>query len=379
MAKKPKLLIVADTYYPKVDGTMKFMEEFIKRSSSEFDISLLVPDFGIKTKIPGVKEITFIQPSKFIKVSGYPNLKLSCSNRKKILSAIQNADTIFIQGPALTSYLSIYYSSKFEKPTIFYIHTIAWELFAKFFPKILNWFFLNAIKHLSVMMYNRCDTIIVPYHELQTELETAHVTTTITVAKLGVDIIRFSPTTEKRLYKEKIGIDPKKFVIGYVGRISKEKNVTVLLNACTKINSEKPIHLLLVGDGPKNQISQCQSRHNCTITGFVDNVPDYLKAMDLFVMPSSTETTSLATLEAMATGLPVIASKVGFIKNYIVKDYNGIFFAKENPAMLATKIEKLMRNYKLREQLGLNARKTIAYSFSWERSISKIKKILLNF
>ena len=378
MAKKPKLLIVADTYYPKVDGTMKFMEEFIKRSADDFEISLLVPDFGIKTKIPGVKEITFIQPSKIIKVSGYPTLKLNFKNRKKIITAIQNADTIFIQGPALISYLSIYYSSKFEKRTIFYVHTIAWELFAKFFPKIFNWFFFNLIKRLSVMMYNRCDTIIVPYHELQTELEAANVTTHTTVAKLGVDIIRFSPTTEKRLYKEKLGIDPKHFVIGYVGRISKEKNVTVLINACKQLSQEKPIHLLLVGDGPKNQTNQCKAHHHCTITGFVDNVPDYLKAMDLFVMPSSTETTSLATLEAMATGLPVIASKVGFIKNYIVKDYNGIFFAKESSAMLAQKIEKIMNNYKLRETLRLNARKTITYSFSWERSISKIKKVLLS-
>lgn len=357
---------------------MKFMEEFIKRSTDEFEISLLVPDFGIKTKIPGVKEITFINPSKIIKVSGYPNIKLSFKNRKKIITAIQNADTVFIQGPALISYLSIYYSSKFEKRTIFYVHTIAWELFAKFFPKIFNWFFFNLIKHLSVMMYNRCETIIVPYHELQTELKAANVTAHTTVAKLGVDILRFSPTTEKRLYKEKLGIDPKKFVIVYVGRISKEKNVPVLINACKKLSIEKPFHLLLVGDGPKDQITQCQSHHSCSVTGFVDNVPDYLKAMDLFVMPSSTETTSLATLEAMATGLPVIASKVGFIKNYIVKDYNGIFFAKESSAMLTTKIEKVMRDYKFREQLGINARKTIAYSFSWERSISKIKKVLLS-
>ena len=48
MMQKPKLLLVADTYYPKVDGTLRFIEEFIKRAHRDFDLSLLVPDYGIK-------------------------------------------------------------------------------------------------------------------------------------------------------------------------------------------------------------------------------------------------------------------------------------------------------------------------------------------
>ena len=98
-------------------------------------------------------------------------------------------------------------------------------------------------------------------------------------------------------------------------------------------------------------------------------------------MPSLTETTSLATLEAMSYGLPIIASKVGFMKNYIVKGYNGIFFPRDSSTMLAMKIKKLRDNIELRNKLGQNARKTIAYSFSWERSINKIKRLLmkLNF
>jgi L-malate glycosyltransferase len=99
--------------------------------------------------------------------------------------------------------------------------------------------------------------------------------------------------------------------------------------------------------------------------------------MDIFVMPSLTETTSLATLEAMSCGLPVIATKVGFIKNYLVKDHNGLFFPRNKSTVLALKLQKLIDNKELREKLGKNARKTIAYSFSWERSINKIKRILL--
>ncbi|MBU1111248.1 MAG: glycosyltransferase family 4 protein, partial [Nanoarchaeota archaeon] len=102
----------------------------------------------------------------------------------------------------------------------------------------------------------------------------------------------------------------------------------------------------------------------------------YLQAMDIFVMPSLTETTSLATLEAMSSGLPVVATKVGFIKNYLVKDHNGEFFARRNSGMLSLKLERLLNDDELRKKLGANARKTVAYSLSWERSINKITKIL---
>ena len=94
-------------------------------------------------------------------------------------------------------------------------------------------------------------------------------------------------------------------------------------------------------------------------------------------MPSSTETTSLATLEAMATGLPVIASKVGFIKNYLTKEENGLFFPRKSSSLLAMQMGRLLQDRDLGERLGENARKTVAYSFSWERSINKIKKQLL--
>ena len=99
----------------------------------------------------------------------------------------------------------------------------------------------------------------------------------------------------------------------------------MLLEAFRKLEEQENILLLMVGDGTEKQVKEFKEIKNCKVTGFVPNVQDYLKAMDIFVMPSLTETTSLATLEAMACGLPVIATKVGYIKNYLVKNHNGIF------------------------------------------------------
>ena len=381
MQDKTELLIVADTYYPKVDGTLRFMEEFIKRSVDDFSISLLVPNYNIKKKDPKIKKLTGLATSKIIKLSGYPNMKLSWKNFKLIKKSIKEADIVFVQGPALISYLSIYYGHKFKKKTVFYLHVISWELFEKFLPPIINKLFFTVFKKVSILFYNRCNEIFIPYNELKEQLKEEGVKTKMSVARLGVDIDFFSPVTDKKLFKKKLNLPEDKFIIGYVGRISKEKNTQVLFKAFKKLEEQEKLHLLLVGDGPEDERKRFSVLKNCTITGFVDNVYDYMKAMDVFVMPSLTETSSLATLEAMSSGLPVIASKVGFMRSYIVKGHNGIFFPRNSPTMLAMKIKKIRNDAELRNKLGQNARKTISYSFSWERSINKIKRLLtrLNF
>ncbi len=379
MTTKLKLLLIADTYYPKVDGTLKFMEEFVKRSSNDFEISLLVPHLSKEKNVlldEKVDHVTFIEPSRWISLSGYPSMKLSRLNKNRIIKAIKEADVVFIQGPAMMSYLSIYYAHKYKRKTFFYIHTISWELFAKFFPSILGHLFWRLIRRISVKLYNQCDHILVPYHGLKDSLISQGVKTPIGVAKLGVDIDLFSPAKDKKLAKEKLGIEPHKIVIGYVGRISTEKNTAILLEAFLKLKHQQQIHLLIVGDGSEEQKEDFAGTQNCTVTGFVTNVQDYLKAMDIFVMPSLTETTSLATLEAMSCGLPVIASRVGYIKDYITRSYNGLFFPKNSASLLAVKLENLIKDTALQHSLGENARKTIVYSFSWDRSINRIKRFL---
>ena len=233
------------------------------------------------------------------------------------------------------------------------------------------------LKNYFVRFYNKWDLLIVPYPDVKRELRREGIRTNIQVGKLGVDINKFLPAKDIDRSKKKLKL-PDKIVIGYVGRICKEKNTLVLLEAFKRLDPDK-FFLLMVGDGNPDIVKEFKEYKNCKVTGFVDNVENYLQAMDAFVMPSLTETTSLATLEAMSCGLPVIVSKVGYMKEYIKRDHNGLFFPRTNPAVLALKIEKLFKDDHLRARIGKNARKTVAYAFSWERSINKIKRILLKF
>ncbi len=379
---KPKLLLVSDTYHPQVDGTVHFIDEFIPRSRPQFKISLLVPHFklppGKNTKEPA-SEITYLDTSRILKpLPSYPAISLSWSNLRKIQQSVRTNDIIFIQGPSLASLLAIHYARKYHKKTVLYMHVLPWELYEKSARSIFWKPLAFLIRKLCISFYNRCTQIFIPYRDLKESLTALGIHAPMAIARLGVDIEKFGPVADKRQRKKKLQIEGNDFVIGYVGRISQEKNTDVLLQAFRKLKTSRPVLLLMVGDGSPAQSNKFRDSPHCKVTGFVDNVHEYLQAMDIFVMPSLTETTSLATLEAMATGLPVISTQVGFIKNYIVKNYNGVFFPRNNAAVLALKIEKLMANKRTRELLGRNARKTVAYSFSWERSINKIQRMLLS-
>jgi len=374
---KRKLLVVSDTYLPRIDGTVRFIEEFVKHCKKEFEITLLVPKFSDKENKLGVKAI-FLPVSRLIQpLPTYPSIKLNLGNLIKIKRAVRESDIVFAQGPAALSYLAVYYARRYKKKAVFYTHVLPWELLAKSKSSFFWRTIAKIVRKISVYFYNKCDEVYLPYHDLEEQLKSYGIKTKTRITRLGINIERFALTKNKEASKKKVKLNEKKIVIGYVGRISKEKNLEILLDAFKKIQMPQ-ISLLLVGSGADNLVNKFKETKNCVVTGFVNNVPDYLNAMDIFVMPSLTETTSLATLEAMSCGLPVIATKVGFIKSYLVKDYNGIFFPRDSSTMLALKIEQLMKDPELMRTLGTNARKMVAYSFSWERSVNKIKRFLLD-
>tara|TARA_B100000945_G_scaffold321421_1_gene335896 strand:+ start:3299 stop:4417 length:1119 start_codon:yes stop_codon:yes gene_type:complete len=368
-----KILIVTDTYYPMMDGVLKSIEEYISKSKDKYDISILVPDTSTK-KIKGIKTF-FYKQSNLFKISIYPFPKWSFKNLSYIKKVIKDHDIIFSHGPSFVGlYLSLRYGKKFNKKNVLYIHGIAWDFILHYFP--LSRMIIKLFKKIIVIYYNSWDLLISPYHEAKEELEKAGVLSNIEIASLGVNTKIFKPVKKITEQKQKLLL-PQKIIIGYVGRICKEKNTLLLLNAFKKLDSEK-YFLLVVGDGHESILKQFKNYKNCRVTGFVHNVEEYLRAMDIFVMPSLTETTSLATLEAMSSGLAVIASKVGYIKSYIQNNENGILFSHTDFILLSKTIEEVGSNEILRNNFRNQARKTVVNYFSWDHTASEINKHLFN-
>ena len=169
-----------------------------------------------------------------------------------------------------------------------------------------------------------------------------------------------------------MGFEKNDFIIGYVGRIAREKSLLTLKKAFNKIQGYNN-KLLFVGDGINNLKNKLKGNNkNIILTGKVNNVIQYLNAMDVFVMPSLTETTCLAALEAMSCELPVISTKVGSIRNYIKDKKTGLFFSKENETTLALKINYLKATPQKRKALGVNARIMVKENYDYRKTIRSI-------
>ena len=136
------------------------------------------------------------------------------------------------------------------------------------------------------------------------------------------------------------------------------------------------VKLLIVGDGVPKLREYLEKKKNVIVPGSTSDVLKYLHVMDVYVMPSLTETSSLSTMEAMVTGLPVISTPVGHLKNYIEENYNGFFFPQKNAYALSKKINTLIEDPMLRKMMGSNARNTMLEKYDWKDSVDKIKQII---
>ncbi len=195
----------------------------------------------------------------------------------------------------------------------------------------------------------------------------------ISVIYNGVDTNLFNPIRSIKVNKKKegLGIKETELVIGYVARFDPVKGVHNLLKAFSKLPHElqQKCKLLLVGDGPERKNIEILSQKlgiekELVFTGMKKNVSDYLKIMDIYIQPSLFENISNSVLEAMATGLPVVATNVGGINEVLTHGKNGLVVTLGNDREMANAIKILIQNPDYRNMIGSAARKRVLESFS---------------
>ncbi len=173
----------------------------------------------------------------------------------------------------------------------------------------------------------------------------------------GVDTEKFAPSSkkEKEELKKEYGLDG--FSLLYAGRLIPVKGIDILLDAWKEVKGELDATLVVAGEG-KEDIDGVKFLGKC------DYVDKLMKAVDCFVIPSRFEGMSNALLEAMASGLAIIASDVEGNKNIIEHGKTGILVPVENGEKLASAIRKLASDPILGKELGKSARETCLEKYS---------------
>ncbi len=170
------------------------------------------------------------------------------------------------------------------------------------------------------------------------------------------------------------------FVIGTVGRLAAVKNQVFLVNAFAALCRSDPalrenLFLLLVGDGSlraelEERIAELGVGDRVLITGTRDDIPDLLRLMDVFVLPSLNEGISNTLLEAMATGLPVVATAVGGNPELVENGANGLLVPVGDEKALAAALHRLYLDADLRRSMGEDSLRRIRRTFNWPRAVA---------
>ena len=373
-----KLLIATDSFVPRMDGIARFLLQIIPALQREFEITVIAPAFqGEQQDPPGIKVIRI--PLHHITFGDWPLPKWKS---KVVCKAVDEADVVFSQSIGPIGTIAIDRAHKTDKNAIAYIHSVEWELAARALShsRIFEWLIYALSKGHIQQVYNKCSLLMVPTTEIGELLKVQGIRTITTVVQMGVDTGLFVPPDAKSAAKERLGFDPKVKIVGYCGRIANEKDLVTLYRAFLMLRKKRSDTLLLiVGDGLESLKRMFKKQDKILVTGKINNVIPYLQAMDVYVLPSLTETSSLSTMEAMACGIPVITTKVGSLKFYIKNKENGLFFPKRNPYILSLKINQLLETESLRKMLGDQARKTITENFQWNKTENMICDILSDF
>lgn len=182
----------------------------------------------------------------------------------------------------------------------------------------------------------------------------------------GIDFDLFSPALEKNHPHEKLGINPEAIVIGTAGQIILRKGLDTTVNAFAMLGNQVPgVHLLIAGERNSQKretvlydreirdfIESQQLGNRVHFVGYVDDMADFYRSVDIFVHSSRQEPLGRVLLEAAACGVPVIATRVGGTEEIFSKPDQAILIKPNEPALLASTINKLLNDGELRLELG---------------------------
>jgi sugar transferase (PEP-CTERM/EpsH1 system associated) len=201
----------------------------------------------------------------------------------------------------------------------------------------------------------------------------------------GVDTQRFRPRSSERIsLRKKFGLPQERFIVGTVGRTVTIKDHPTLLRAVeSMVLKGIDAHALLVGSGPELERNRQLVKDSSVLAGRVtfvgssDEVPDILNTMDAFALTSISEGMSNTLLEAMAAGLPVIATNVGGNPEVVVDGDSGWLFRARDVEALVSRLMSLASDENQRRQLSLAARQRIVERFSLARMLNDYSNLYL--
>ncbi|NRQ40913.1 glycosyltransferase, partial [Nonomuraea sp. NN258] len=228
-------------------------------------------------------------------------------------------------------------------------------------------------------IFNRADHITTPTPLAARLLADQGFTRQVESVSCGIDLTRFHPRAEPKAWARKTFDLPDRPTALFVGRLDEEKRIDELIRALPLVLNETDAQVALVGRGnQRGELEKLAKRigvgERVFFLGFVpdENMPQAFAAADVFAMPGIAELQSIATLEAMASGLPVVAADAMALPHLV--DGNGHLFAPGDVIALARHLTSILADDALRTRLG-KASRELALTHDHQTSLARFEQI----
>jgi glycosyltransferase involved in cell wall biosynthesis len=194
----------------------------------------------------------------------------------------------------------------------------------------------------------------------------------------GVDAERFHPSRRSMELRGRLGLGGA-FTFLYVGRLAAEKGVDIVFDAYRRVEASLPpgsVRLVIAGEGPEESRLRAAAPNGTVFLGYLDRareLPALYASADAFVFASTTETLGLVVLEAMASGIPVVAAPAGGVADHLRDGRNGLSYAPRDAEACADAMRRLYTDRDLTLALRDGARRT-AEALTWDMELDRLDR-----
>jgi len=364
-----RITIVTETYFPQVNGVSRTLGELVRFLTESGDqVQLIYPNYGET----GVGEQ--VHTVRSIVVPFYKELHLPLPPFGSAHRAIHTfrPDVVHIATEATLGWSILRFALRRRLAIVSSFHTN----FDKYSDHYQVGWARGLIWRYLRWFHNQTQETYVPSETTIRALESLGFERTV-LWKRGVDSTLFRPDRAGRLdVRRALGWAPEDVVITYVSRIAPEKNVEYLADALAIVAARRPeVRILFVGDGPTRPILEKRLGPAARFAGYRkgEDLADHYAASNIFAFSSLSETFGNVVLEAMATGLPVVALRAGGVGDIVQSGTTGMLVEpSEPPAHFASALISLVEDPARRRGMGEAAR-SFALSQSWDAIMGSLR------
>jgi 1,2-diacylglycerol 3-alpha-glucosyltransferase len=232
--------------------------------------------------------------------------------RRDLSGIIKRLSLVHVHSPFVTGWMGLRYARRYGMPLVYTYHTQleAYVHYVPFEPNATRF----AAAQLTRTFSNHADAVVVPTPAMAARLRELGVRARIEVVPSGIDVSHFAAGRRDERLRALLRVGVRDRLLLYVGRLAREKNIELLLQALAAANDDSLV-LVVAGDGPhrhelERQAAELGVRGSTRFLGAVarNDLPSLYASAEAFLMPSVTETQGLVIAEAMAAGAPVIAA-----------------------------------------------------------------------